>query len=574
MRPSLLNSTLMSKRRRPSEYDSDDAQSRSSTPDSLQRTRRRVKDTPRARNPPTRTQKPTTDATRNASLRCPHPISLHVLTDVDAHEMRTALLAWFAGVHDLRCMPWRKAYNPALGPEERAQRAYEVWVSEVMLQQTQVTTVIPYYNRWMETFPTIRHLAAADIESINAIWKGLGYYSRAARLLAGAQKAVKELDGRLPANAQEMQAKIPGIGRYSAGAICSIAYGECVPVLDGNVHRLLSRLLALHAPPKAKRTLDVLWEAATAFVQGTDVSGDVNQALIELGSTVCRPRQPACEMCPLRPWCRAYKRHSPAAGPIVLEEEQSQIDIEDMCTLCVPFAAEAVDHVTLYPIKATRTKAREELDAVNVIEWCTHDALSRFFMLVRRPEGGLLAGLHEFLTVPNLSGVRAASAGNADFVGDVIRDWLVPPLSTTSMDASGLEVRASDTGGALYIKDIRPAGDVLHVFSHIRKTYRVYWVVLMGGGAEPPALQSKPNFTAGSRDGSAKGARSRTTKKKKRQNSETETSEEVVDLSVSGTPVPAVRWVPLAEVEGSNIGTGTLKVWRLAKTLWEDSSQP
>lgn len=160
---------------------------------------------------------------------------------------------------------------------------------------------------------------------MNAIWKGLGYYSRAARLLSGSQKVVKEYDGRLPEDPKEMEKEVPGIGRYSSGAIASIAYGVRVPVvsrhdllqcaahplsqLDGNVHRLLSRLLALHASAKSKATLDILWQAAEAFIDdnGLEFPGDVNQALIELGSTVCRVKNPLCDSCPLRSGCFAYQ---------------------------------------------------------------------------------------------------------------------------------------------------------------------------------------------------------------------------------------------------------------------------
>lgn len=162
---------------------------------------------------------------------------------------------------------------------------------------------------------------------MNAIWKGLGYYSRAARLLSGAQKIVKEYGGLFPDNAKDMMANISGIGRYSAGAISSIAYNHCEPVvsflriyfylspptrissrfqLDGNVNRLLSRVLALYANPKGKSTLYVLWAGATAMIKKADRPGDINQSLIELGATVCKPRDPNCESCPLRTHCGAY----------------------------------------------------------------------------------------------------------------------------------------------------------------------------------------------------------------------------------------------------------------------------
>lgn len=215
----------------------------------------------------------------------PHASSQHVLGDGRRDELHDALLAWYATVHDARTMPWRKPWDDTLSAADRAQRAYEVWVSEIMLQQTQVATVVPYYTRWMERFPTVHQLAGADIEDVNALWKGLGYYSRAARLLEGAKVIVRDYDGTMPSDPAVLEKSVPGIGRYSAGAITSIAYGVCAPVLDGNVHRLLSRVLAVYAPPQAKATLSLLWAAALALVTGSTTPGDVNQALIEL---VCR----------------------------------------------------------------------------------------------------------------------------------------------------------------------------------------------------------------------------------------------------------------------------------------------
>lgn len=230
---------------------------------------------------------------------------------------------------------------------------------------------------------------------MNALWKGLGYYSRAARLLAGAQKCVESstLSGRLPDNAKDMEALIPGIGRYSAGAICSIAYGERVPVLDGNVTRLLSRILALHAPIKAKATLDLLWKAAENMVELSDSkaenaarengdAGNVNQALIELGSTVCKVKDPSCGECPVQKWCGAYKLANSSTS-------EEAADIEDLCKLCDPLPMPI--SVTAFPMKAEKKKAREEVDLVSVIEWRSRlGSEERWFMLVRRPEGGKL----------------------------------------------------------------------------------------------------------------------------------------------------------------------------------------
>ncbi|GAV99699.1 DNA glycosylase [Lentinula edodes] len=237
-----------------------------------------------------------------------HSKSSHIVSS--PLPIRKALLKWYATVCTDRGMPWRKPHDVNLDMKGRAQRAYEVWVSEVMLQQTQVATVIPYYNAWMKKFPTVVDLAESSVDEVNALWKGLGYYSRASRLLAAAQIVVRDHQGRLPNNAKEMEAHIPGIGRYSAGAISSIAYGERVPVVDGNVHRLFSRFLVLHAPPKSKATQDILWAAATAMVEheydDADYPGDINQALIELGSTICRSLPDIEDLCDLYGQTKAF----------------------------------------------------------------------------------------------------------------------------------------------------------------------------------------------------------------------------------------------------------------------------
>lgn len=169
-------------------------------------------------------------------------------------------------------------------------------------------TVIPYYNKWIETFPTIHALAAADIEAVNQRWKGLGYYPRAARLLAAAKKVVNEFDGEFPSDAASMEKVLPGVGRYTAGAVCSIVYNEQTPAVDGNVQRLFSRLLALHAPLKghnSKEPLDIIWKAAHKLVDGCSDAGALNQALIELGSTVCKPANASCSICPFERGCAA-----------------------------------------------------------------------------------------------------------------------------------------------------------------------------------------------------------------------------------------------------------------------------
>ncbi|KAI9459169.1 DNA glycosylase [Lactarius psammicola] len=433
----------------------------------------------------------------------PHALSQHLIPSPDL--MRPPLLEWYSQVHAARGMPWRKPFDPSLGADARAQRAYEVWISEIMLQQTQVVTVIPYYNRWMESFPTIKDLAASDIDAVNSMWKGLGYYSRAARLLAGAKKVVEELDGRLPNNAKDMETLIPGVGRYTAGAICSIAFNEQVPVLDGNVSRLISRFLAIHAPPKSKASLDLLWQGAQAIVKGATCAGDVNQALIELGSTVCKPRDPDCSGCPLRRWCRARqiseKEEVTTAlsrwSLAVLTIEKGEIrDIEDLCNVCDPIpVSEGLDApaVTSYPMKIERKKQREELNIVSVVEWRNDD--DRWFLLSRRPEGGLLAGLHEFPTSPEVPSSISPSEESETAMTLLSSLIKSPPLDPRS--------EAEDTTGpsTLRLVKIERAGDVLHVFSHIRKTYRVQWVVLEGG-TRPPELARRSTSAVPRKPGS------------------------------------------------------------------------
>ncbi|KAG0699354.1 DNA glycosylase [Suillus ampliporus] len=552
----------MPKRRRapPSESDRDYAHNSDSSYDETSRAEV-TKKTRKTRQPTRTTRKEghENDGSTVVNNISGHPVSVHVISAVE--PMRVALLEWYDGVHDARKMPWRKTLDPSFDVEERAQRAYEVWISEIMLQQTQVATVIPYYNRWMAKFPTIMDLAASDIESVNSLWKGLGYYSRAARLLSGAQKVVKELHGRLPDNVKDMETKIPGIGRYSAGAICSIAYNQCVPVLDGNVHRLLSRFTALHAQPKSKRTLDILWAGAESFIKQSKRPGDINQALIELGSTVCTVRGPVCSDCPLRLWCKAYQR----TQPTVSHPGAVEADIEELCLVCDPIPSDEDNgSVTIYPMKAERKKPREELDSVNVIEWRSKNSPDRWFLLVRRPQGGLLAGLHEFPTVSNLSGAKASASNMAEVPYTLLQELLMHPPhpSHNEKEPSKKPTNSKTSYRVPKITQVMPAGDVVHVFSHIKKTYRVQWVLLEGEEDELPPLRPAVSPDQGARENSN---RAKNPKGNKKRSGRSEVSE------VEVNPIPqtlSAQWVPLTQVEDANIGTGVLKVWKLVEKLW------
>ena len=215
-------------------------------------------------------------------------------------ETVASLLRWYR--HSRADLPWRREPSP-----------YQVWLSEIMLQQTRVDTVIPYYRRFLAAFPTIADLADAQLDAVLKRWEGLGYYSRARNLHRAARLLVAEYDGALPSQVDELR-KLPGIGRYTAGAIASIAFDRRAPVLDGNVIRVFTRLLDMPDDINRSATRTKLWRIACEWLPA-QAAGDYNQALMELGRLVCRPRNPRCAECPLRGSCRAYAAGTQAARP-------------------------------------------------------------------------------------------------------------------------------------------------------------------------------------------------------------------------------------------------------------------
>jgi len=215
-------------------------------------------------------------------------------------DLVARLLAWFAA--NARDLPWRRTRGP-----------YAIWISEIMLQQTQVKTVIPYWERWMRELPTAQSLARARPEKVLKLWEGLGYYTRARNLQTAAQLITDKHGGSFPEEFDDVLA-LPGIGRYTAGAICSIAFNQPTPILDGNVIRVLTRLFGIGENPRETKTNARLWSLAASLVQsaarvkrrGRNCS-HLNQALMELGATVCTPRQPKCPLCPVRKSCAAFR---------------------------------------------------------------------------------------------------------------------------------------------------------------------------------------------------------------------------------------------------------------------------
>ncbi|HEY8942470.1 MAG TPA: A/G-specific adenine glycosylase [Cellvibrio sp.] len=211
------------------------------------------------------------------------------------------VLKWF-DKHGRKHLPWQQDIN-----------AYRVWLSEIMLQQTQVTTVIPYFERFIARFPTVKSLAAAPVDEVLHLWTGLGYYARARNLHKCAQMVVKNYDGEFPATVAEL-AELPGIGRSTAGAIASIAYQKRAAILDGNVKRVLARYHAVEGWPGQADVVSRLWEIAEEYTPRSRAN-HYTQAMMDMGATLCTRSKPKCEICPLREGCTAYAQGNPQDYP-------------------------------------------------------------------------------------------------------------------------------------------------------------------------------------------------------------------------------------------------------------------
>jgi len=217
------------------------------------------------------------------------------------------LLAWYQS--NARELPWRSVQSP-----------YRTWISEIMLQQTQVETVIPYFLRWMVRFPDIQTLADADEQEVLSEWEGLGYYSRARNLHRAAKIIVEELGGQLPSASKVLQ-RLPGIGPYTAAAIASIAFGEDVAAVDGNIRRVLSRLFDVRVPARSPEGEKLIWGLAEENLPSGRAS-EYNQAMMDLGATICLPKNPVCQQCPIAAFCRARKLGVQDERPVKLPRKK------------------------------------------------------------------------------------------------------------------------------------------------------------------------------------------------------------------------------------------------------------
>ncbi|KAL4166960.1 hypothetical protein KRP22_012447 [Phytophthora ramorum] len=364
----------------------------------------------------------------------------------------------------------------------RKVESYETWVSEIMLQQTRVDTVVEYFLRWINKFPTVAALAEANEEDVNALWAGLGYYRRARMLHAGAKYVVENYGGELPSSVDKLL-KIPGIGPYTAGAIASIAFGHREPLVDGNVIRVMARVRAVGADPKNKQLINFSWKSAKELVGECDRPGAFNQALMELGATVCTVQNPQCSDCPVKSVCLAYeeakklkpKPESPVSPQLPAESSSP-------CSICdytrVAEWDDSQPEVTKYPLKAKKNESRNEVICVAVVSSpSTEKAVASTrrkrkasmsaesdkldaspsdwkFLMSKRPEGGLLAGQWEFFHTKMDDGDK------------------IPPFSKrkTFMDTRLMDLlgKSALTRSDALTPERSDLGELAHIFSHVK----------------------------------------------------------------------------------------------------------
>jgi len=326
------------------------------------------------------------------------------------------LLAWY--LKSGRDLPWRRTSDP-----------YAIWLSEIMLQQTQVATVIPYYHRFLRAFPTIQHLAAAPEKTVFAQWEGLGYYTRARHLHRAAQVMVTQFAGQVPSTFEALLT-LPGIGRSTAGAILALAFGQRRPILDGNVRRVLCRYLAIGGNPRDPRIEARLWRASSRLLPQRQV-GQYTQAIMDLGATCCTPKAPDCPACPVRRDCRGYAKGLQHALPV----RQRRLPLPHH------------DHVARIILHTRAGK--------------------RCVFLRQRPAKGLLCGLWEF----------PSARANA------VSDGLLAAWRRIGQEHR-LDVSCDPPEG-------QPAGQIRQTFTHFKMTLHLF-VERRRVRRDPPGLLSVP----------------------------------------------------------------------------------
>jgi A/G-specific adenine glycosylase len=312
--------------------------------------------------------------------------------------LSSKLLAWYEA--NKRTLPWRGRAN-----------AYAVWVSEIMLQQTRVEAVIPYFEKWMRLFPNVQALAQASEQEVLNAWEGLGYYSRARNLHKAAKIVAEQYKGEIPRDLDELR-KLPGIGRYTLGAIASIAFGMDVSALDGNIKRVYARIFDITEPVDSPTGEKILWELADQYLP-KGRAGDYNQALMDLGATICVPKNPRCLICPVMKLCKARQHGTQDQRPVMKPKKE------------VPHYIHAAGVI----VRRIGTPPHEEV------------------LLAKRPSNGLLGGMWEF---PN----------------GRVNDDPAKELSNVLKTGYKLRLRATRKKEAL--------GVVQHAYTHFKVTVYVF----------------------------------------------------------------------------------------------------
>lgn len=387
-----------------------------------------------------------------------------ILKENEIVHIRQVLLEWYK--LNRRQLPWRGDQSndyPSLTP---SRSAYGTWISEIMLQQTRVETVIPYWFRWLEKFPTIQDLATATPDEVNTLWAGLGYYRRGQMLLKGAKQIMKDNNGIIPDTVKGLL-EVPGIGPYTAGAISSIAFNKVEHLVDGNVIRVFSRLQAIKNDTSTGLE-KICWALAKQLIHPT-FPGDFNQALMDLGATICKPTSPLCTECPLQTVCHANIlcniSNTTNKAFDTKDKTISSDGINNLLTLPTS--------VTSFPYKIEKTKPKEYLFSVGVISRALSTNSGRedwYFLFIRRPDNGLLARQWEFPSVilpPHTDSQKSRDEGAEVMLPEVSDESLWGPLLVFLEEDVGLSLSKD---GATSTPMQGPKEPIVHVFSHQRHT--------------------------------------------------------------------------------------------------------
>ncbi|GAA2900202.1 A/G-specific adenine glycosylase [Enterococcus pseudoavium] len=335
----------------------------------------------------------------------------------EVSQFQEDFLAWYQ--QEKRNLPWRYNQDP-----------YRIWISEIMLQQTRVDTVIDYFYRFMEEFPTIEALAEAPEDKLLKVWEGLGYYSRARNLQAAAKQIMEEFNGQFPTTVEAIRS-LKGIGPYTAGAISSIAFEIAEPAIDGNVMRVVSRLFCIEEDIAKASSRKVFDEAMRAIIS-QDQPGDFNQAMMDLGSSICTPTSPQCESCPIQPYCQAYR-----------EKRQTE-----------------------FPVKSKKQKPKDVYYVAGIIENKQQEIL-----LQQRPETGLLASMWLF-PLEEISATRF----------NELREQYDPKAWDLFSSSQVAEDSPAFFPEQAVIWQKKVLGEVKHVYSHLR------WHILVFYGRQAAPL--------------------------------------------------------------------------------------